>query len=69
MHSTNYEKLLPEKLIPNLQPNPVTVVDNTPYYNVLYKQKKHHIQTPQLIGLVNTISRILMKGWNHSCKN
>ncbi|RZC32004.1 uncharacterized protein BDFB_008072, partial [Asbolus verrucosus] len=31
---TNYEKLLQEKLIPNLTPRSVVVADNVPYHNV-----------------------------------
>lgn len=34
MNATNFEKWLREKLIPNLEPNSVIVVDNAPYHNV-----------------------------------
>lgn len=34
MNFKNYENWLKEKLIPNLQPNSVVVIDNAPYHNV-----------------------------------
>lgn len=34
MNGTNYEKWLKDKLIPNLPPNSVVVIDNAPYHNV-----------------------------------
>lgn len=34
MNATNFEKWLLEKLIPNLRPNSVLIVDNAPYHNV-----------------------------------
>jgi hypothetical protein len=33
MNVTNYQKWLTEKLIPNLPPKSVLVVDNAPYHN------------------------------------
>jgi transposase len=38
MNFQNYEKWLREKLIPNLPPNSVVVIDNAPYHNVLLER-------------------------------
>ncbi|PSN37351.1 hypothetical protein C0J52_18821, partial [Blattella germanica] len=34
MNAENYKKWLTEKLIPNLPPNSVLIIDNAPYYNI-----------------------------------
>ena len=34
MNAENYKKWLMEKLIPNLPPNSVLIIDNAPYYNI-----------------------------------
>ncbi|PSN39112.1 hypothetical protein C0J52_17489, partial [Blattella germanica] len=34
MNASNFEKWLREKLIPNLRPNFVIVIDNAPYHNM-----------------------------------
>jgi hypothetical protein len=38
MNFQNYEKWLREKLIPNLPPNSVIIIDNAPFHNVLLEQ-------------------------------
>jgi hypothetical protein len=38
MNATNYRKWLTEKLIPNLPPRSVLVVDNAPYHNVQFNK-------------------------------
>ena len=50
MNSTNFEKWVEEKLIPNLPPQCIVVMDNAPYHSVQTnkapnsKHKKHEIQ-------------------------
>jgi hypothetical protein len=34
MNGENYIRWLKEKLIPNLEPNSVIVIDNAPYHNI-----------------------------------
>lgn len=41
MNYTNYEKWLKEKLIPNLPPRSVLIIDNAPYHNVQNEKPPH----------------------------
>jgi hypothetical protein len=38
MNAINYQKRLTEKLIPNLPPKSVIVVDNAPYHNMQFNE-------------------------------
>jgi hypothetical protein len=52
MNQQNYEKWVREKLVPNLRPNSVVVLDNTPYHNLKINKVPNSNSTEQY-----------MRGW------
>jgi hypothetical protein len=47
MNQQNYGKLAGEELVPNVRPNSVVVLDNTPYHNLQINRVRNSNSTEQ----------------------
>ena len=75
MNGTKFEKWLTEKLIPNLKPHSVVVLDNATYHTVIEEKcpsaannKAHIIEWPRLYGVAIPEGNPLKATLLHLCK-